>query len=187
MGPPSKFPDNSFASRSACFAERRYLHLLQTVYSRLTISGEFGHVFSWRHPPSPNAFGGSLSPASFLSGAGFCAIVWRGVRAFHSSGRYSGGFSAPGAICLLNRQAALAIPPSSSCSAIAQLVEQATVNRPVAGSSPARGATLFPSRHIRRVTLLAVTIRLRPDGAASSRYLPTGRISGRRLSACRHC
>lgn len=34
--------------------------------------------------------------------------------------------------------------PVSSCSAIAQLVEQATVNRPVAGSSPARGATSFP-------------------------------------------
>ena len=33
---------------------------------------------------------------------------------------------------------------ASRCSAIAQLVEQATVNRPVVGSSPTRGATLTP-------------------------------------------
>ena len=34
---------------------------------------------------------------------------------------------------------------AARCSAIAQLVEQATVNRPVVGSSPTRGATLFPT------------------------------------------
>lgn len=32
---------------------------------------------------------------------------------------------------------------AARCSAIAQLVEQATVNRPVVGSSPTRGATFL--------------------------------------------
>lgn len=37
---------------------------------------------------------------------------------------------------------AVCYAPRSGYSVIAQLVEQATVNRPVAGSSPAHGATL---------------------------------------------
>ena len=144
-GASTDFSRQFIPERGTGFGKRPLSLLFQAIYVSLTISGEFGHVFSWRHPPSPNAFGGSLSPAFFLFGAGPGA---QGAT-FHSSGGSYGGISAQGAICLLNRQAGLAIPPSSSCSAIAQLVEQATVNRPVAGSSPARGATFSPAICIR--------------------------------------
>ena len=44
---------------------------------------------------------------------------------------------------------------AARCSAIAQLVEQATVNRPVVGSSPTRGASASPSpkngQHVHRL------------------------------------
>jgi hypothetical protein len=40
----------------------------ETVYLRLTKWADVAFVFSWRHPPSPNAFGGSSSPAFFLAG-----------------------------------------------------------------------------------------------------------------------
>lgn len=74
-GASSIFPENPATQRQACLAERPLFDFLQTIYPVLTIPGEFGHVFSWRHPPSPNAFGGSLSPASFLSGVSVCAAA----------------------------------------------------------------------------------------------------------------
>ena len=52
----------------------------------------------------------------------------------------------------------IVIPTHSRCSAIAQLVERSTVNRMVAGSSPARGAISFHGNQALPILVNSVTL-----------------------------
>ena len=76
----------------------------------------------WRHPPSPNASAGVRSRHFFIQKC----IFFR-----QTQKRY------------LTEEFGLLLSAFQSCSVIAQLVEQATVNRPVVGSSPTHGANTF--------------------------------------------
>ena len=94
----------------------------QIVNRPLTIINHFEPVFSLETPTITQCLGGSFLPPFFCPKFTFFARS-------HVLG--------------LTGKKGLLLSPFQRCSVIAQLVEQATVNRPVVGSSPTHGATFL--------------------------------------------
>ena len=94
----------------------------QIINRLLTIINHFDPVFSLETPTITQCLGGSFLPPFFCPKFTFFARS-------HVLG--------------LTGKKGLLLSPFQRCSVIAQLVEQATVNRPVVGSSPTHGANTF--------------------------------------------